>query len=577
MSLLRRSKKESGSRRSPASSESDGAPLFKPRGRGADAPGMITGVLPGQNDADAEPSAPGWHSGQELANLGHDDSIEGLTIDQVSVVRIGDRAVVVPVSHDLAERSGFEIVPTSQESLFAIGVRPVPAGTTQLLPRWDAPVAEALRAPEVDVAQLEPNTGADTDADPNTGADTNTDANTLVDDFMADQPEPATRPDFDAVPDLDGFANFDRVPDLDRVPDPNRVSNPDLDRVPDTGLDGLADLDEWSAPVEPARPQTVQGPDRHEWPHDDDSPAWPEVERRVNDRRAGPVLAWGGGDAGTAAVRVPSTPSRPDAPEEARRDVVDSADAEWASEGTRPVATETVRIAAEPVVQSQGEPIVAVVDVAFPNSRERRFGLRIAAGEVVVVAGAGGSGKSSLLRLLAGVEAPATGTVTVAGVSLDALPDEQRLVREAVCAGFVASSGHLVPDLSVIENIELPLLVGGSEPAEARAAAEAILVRWRISTLGDRAAGTLSTTEQRCVLLARALVSESPLVLADDPTVGIAADVAGDIVSLLIEQARLGAAVVIATSDPRVVVAGVRLLTMDAGDIVGDVLVPAAD
>ena len=331
-------------------------------------------------------------------------------------------------------------------------------------------------------------------------------------------------------------------------------------------------LDEWSATVEPARPQAVHGPDRQEWPHDDDSPAWPEVERRVNDRRAGPVLAWGGGGGDPMAGAV----SLPSVPEDARRNVFDSADPEWATEGTRPVATETIRIATEHVVLDQVEPVVAMVDVAFRSSLERRFGLRIAAGEVVVVTGAGGSGKSSLLRLLAGVEAPATGTVTVAGVALDALQDEQRLVREAVCAGFVASSGHLVPDLSVIENIELPLLVGGVEPIEARAATEALLARWRIPTLGDRAAGTLSTTEQRCVLLARALVSETPLILADDPTVGIAADVAGDIVSLLLEQARLGAAVVIATSDPRVVVAGVRLLTMDAGDIVGDALVPAA-
>lgn len=562
MSFLRRSNKESGSRRSPASSDSEGAPLFKPRDGGADAPGMITGVLPGQNDANAEPSAPGWHSAQELANLGHDDSIEGLTIDQVSVVRIGDRAVVVPVSHDLAERSGFEIVPTSQESLFALGVRPVPAATTELLPRWDAPVAEALRAPEVDVAQLAPNTDADADPDRDTDTATDTDADALVDDFMADQPELATKPGFDEWSE----------------PGPDAASGPSVSTP--TGEDMFAlepiaasvaqpdhgpYLDEWSATVEPARPQAVHGPDRQEWPHDDDSPAWPEVERRVNDRRAGPVLAWGGGD-----------PAPVSSSEIVRGDTSDAADQAWATEGTRPVVTEPIRIAAEPVAQDQGEPVVAMVDVAFRSSPERRFGLRIAAGEVVVVTGAGGSGKSSLLRLLAGLEAPGTGTVTVAGVALDALQDEQRLVREAVCAGFVASSGHLVPDLSVIENIELPLLVGGVEPIEARAATEALLARWRIPTLGGRAAGTLSTTEQRCVLLARALVSETPLILADDPTIGVAADVAGDIVSLLLEQARLGAAVVIATSDPRVVVAGVRLLTMRAGDIVGDALVPAA-
>ena len=379
---------------------------------------------------------------------------------------------------------------------------------------------------------------------------------------MADQPELATKPGFDEWSE----------------PGPDAASGPSVSTP--TGEDMFAlepiaasvaqpdhgpYLDEWSATVEPARPQAVHGPDRQEWPHDDDSPAWPEVERRVNDRRAGPVLAWGGGD-----------PAPVSSSEIVRGDTSDAADQAWATEGTRPVVTEPIRIAAEPVAQDQGEPVVAMVDVAFRSSPERRFGLRIAAGEVVVVTGAGGSGKSSLLRLLAGLEAPGTGTVTVAGVALDALQDEQRLVREAVCAGFVASSGHLVPDLSVIENIELPLLVGGVEPIEARAATEALLARWRIPTLGGRAAGTLSTTEQRCVLLARALVSETPLILADDPTIGVAADVAGDIVSLLLEQARLGAAVVIATSDPRVVVAGVRLLTMRAGDIVGDALVPAA-
>lgn len=524
MSLLRRSSKEAERRRVAPGAGPDGAP-FKVRVEDVDAPDMISGVLGGRNRAGAESSGPGWVSALDLADLGHDDSIEGLTIDQVSVVRIGDRAVVVPVSPELAIQSGFDVIPASEEALFAIGIRPVPGapvpvavrpGMSQVASRWDDPIAEAVREPEVAVA-------ASTDS--GTGPDE-------TDDFMAELgPDPS-----EAHASYDGGDREDPA-----VPEPTaavHVGEPDV-----PGSDFAV----------PARLEDVPGPDRYEWPVDASSPAWPELERRINDRRDVPVLAWGQVD-----VPVPV--------------VVHDA-------GTRPVPPDVIRIATVPDGPRgdvDAEPLVAMVDVALRGSPSRRFGLRVGPGEVVVITGEGGSGKSSLLRVLAGMEAPAAGQVVVDGARLESLSEDERLVRVAVCAGFLSSSGPLVPDLSVVENVELPLLVRGDEPGAARTAAVELLGRWGIGGLAGRGAGTLSTTEQRCVLLARALIGDNRLVLADDPTVGVAGNVASDVIGLLLEQARLGASVVIVTSDPRVLVEGVRLLTMRVGAIVADEWIPHA-
>ena len=165
--------------------------------------------------------------------------------------------------------------------------------------------------------------------------------------------------------------------------------------------------------------------------------------------------------------------------------------------------------------------------------------------------------------------------MTVGGERLDLLRDDQRLVREAIGIGFVSAPAYLVPDLTVVENVEIPLLAGGLVAEAARTAASALLDHWRLGALAGRPAGQLSTTEQRCAVLARALVAETPLVLADDPTLGLDADLAADVIALLVEPARKGSAVIVVTSDPRVVLSGVRHLTLEAGEITSDLRVPA--
>ena len=480
---------------------------------------MSIGVIPVQSSATSSGAdAAGWRSGVDLGQLTHDHTVVGLTIDQVSVVRIGDRAVVVPVPLELAEQSGFDVVATSPEALYAIGVRPPPGEPVPVArpvdadpaTRWIAPVDAVPREPEVEHA------GEVVDADAGAG-----------DGFMAELP---------AEP-------------------------------------GVAEDD--AAPIEPARPVAVPGLDRREWPVDGEQPSWPAVERRIGDRRELPMLAWG-----QAGSFLPSTRSFVDgevlvaAGLSNQAAIADEA-AGSTDRGPRAIATRDVEIAGGEFVDERAEPAVALVGVALSATPDTAFAVRIAPGDVVVITGATGSGKTSLLRVLAGVEAPASGEVTVGGERLDLLRDDQRLVREAIGIGFVSAPAHLVPDLTVVENVEIPLLAGGLVAEAARTAASALLDHWRLGALAGRPAGQLSTTEQRCAVLARALVAETPLVLADDPTLGLDADVAADVIALLVEPARKGSAVIVVTSDPRVVLSGVRHLTLEAGEITSDLRVPA--
>ena len=554
----------------------DGEPVFKLRSETADASTMNLGILPVH---DGETGlAGGWRSSVDLGQLTHDESIVGLTMDQVSVVRVGDRVLVVPVPLRLAEESGFDMVATSPEALFAIGVRPSPAEQVPVArptdadpsERWSALVDEVPREPEVPVAEggVAPDVGGDFMVEP---------ARQQPDDVVGADAGEAVGADAGEVVGADaGEAVGADAGEAAAAAVDNLVVRAE---VLDTTVEDLA------IPIQTARPEAVPGPDRPEWPVDGASPTWPDVERRISDRREGPSLAWGQPgsflpmtqpvvvvtDAGLVPAHRPGT-----VVPVAEIDAADLGDAQLGPHEIRAVHARSIKIALDPVPDEREEPVAALVEVALPGSPTHSFGLRVAPGDVVVITGPTGSGKSSLLRVLAGFDAPVGGSVTVGGERLDVLTDERRSVRDAVRSGFVSAVDHLVPDLTVVENVELPLLVGGLEPRDARAATEALLERWCLDRIAARPGGSLSTTEERCVLLARALVADGPLLLLDDPTLGIDAEVAADVIALLLEQAARGTAVVIATTDPRVVLSGVRVLALEGGDVVRDFRVPAA-
>ncbi len=142
--------------------------------------------------------------------------------------------------------------------------------------------------------------------------------------------------------------------------------------------------------------------------------------------------------------------------------------------------------------------------------------LTIAAGETVAIVGASGSGKSTLLGLLAGLDTPTAGSVSLAGADLAQLDEDGRAALRARHAGFVFQSFQLLPHLSAIENVMLPLELRGESGAQAKASA--LLTEVGLKERLRHYPKTLSGGEQQRVALARAFVTEPEILLADEPT-----------------------------------------------------------
>jgi putative ABC transport system ATP-binding protein len=179
--------------------------------------------------------------------------------------------------------------------------------------------------------------------------------------------------------------------------------------------------------------------------------------------------------------------------------------------------------------------------------------ITVAAGEVVAVMGPSGSGKSTLLHCLAGILRPDSGEVWFDGQRIDNLPEPARSRLRRDRFGFVFQFGQLVPELPVLENVMLPLLLAGYRMRLARAAASTLLDRLELSGLQRRRPGELSGGQAQRVAVARALAAQPRVIFADEPT-GSLDTLAGEMVmDLLVDRAReQGASVVLVTHDARV-------------------------
>ncbi|CAG6394127.1 ABC transporter ATP-binding protein [Streptomyces cocklensis] len=179
--------------------------------------------------------------------------------------------------------------------------------------------------------------------------------------------------------------------------------------------------------------------------------------------------------------------------------------------------------------------------------------LTVRAGEVVAVMGPSGSGKSTLLHCLAGIVTPDSGEVRYRGRQLSAMSDGERSALRRTDFGFVFQFGQLVPELTCLENVAMPMRLGGRKRKEAEAQAATWLERLEVADIADQRPGEVSGGQGQRVAVARALVGEPRVVFADEPTGALDSLNGERVMRLLTEAAHdTGAAVVLVTHEPRV-------------------------
>lgn len=192
--------------------------------------------------------------------------------------------------------------------------------------------------------------------------------------------------------------------------------------------------------------------------------------------------------------------------------------------------------------------------------------LQIGAGETVAIVGASGAGKSTLLALLAGLDLPTSGQVRLNGAELTALDEDGRAAVRAQHVGFVFQSFHLVPSLTALENVMLPLELAGRK--EARAAAGAALKNVGLETRAGHYPNQLSGGEQQRVAIARAFVTQPAVLFADEPTGNLDAATGERVVSQLFDlNAATGTTLVLVTHDARLAERCQRIIRLDMGKV----------
>ncbi len=194
----------------------------------------------------------------------------------------------------------------------------------------------------------------------------------------------------------------------------------------------------------------------------------------------------------------------------------------------------------------------------------RDIDFSVSKGETAAIVGASGSGKSTLLAIMAGLDTPSTGQVMLAGQSMFDLSEDERAAVRAQHVGFVFQSFQLMPNLTALENVMLPLELAGR--SDARSAATAMLQRVGLGERLKHLPKVLSGGEQQRVALARAFVVQPALLLADEPTGSLDHATGAAVMDLMFALNReQGTTLVLVTHDRQLAARCERMLVIDAG------------
>jgi putative ABC transport system ATP-binding protein len=194
--------------------------------------------------------------------------------------------------------------------------------------------------------------------------------------------------------------------------------------------------------------------------------------------------------------------------------------------------------------------------------------LTFAAGELVAVVGKSGSGKSTLVHLIAGLDRPTAGSVRVAGTALAELAEGKLAAWRGRHVGVVFQFFQLLPTLTVLENVLLPIDLCGTLPAaRARTRAHALLDQVGIADQANKLPSALSGGQQQRAAIARALANDPPVVLADEPTGNLDSQTADAVFALLRQLARAGKTIVIVTHEREIAQHADRVVTLVDGHV----------
>ena len=200
----------------------------------------------------------------------------------------------------------------------------------------------------------------------------------------------------------------------------------------------------------------------------------------------------------------------------------------------------------------------------------RGVSLEIERGEFVAIMGPSGCGKSTLMNVIGTLDRPTAGEYRVGGEPVSALTDEALSALRNRRIGFVFQAFNLVPLLTATENVELPLVYAVDEPADGRERALAALARLGLADRGDHRPGELSGGQQQRVAVARALVTDPDVIVADEPTGNLDSRASLEVMAILQDLWRQGKTIVLVTHEPDVARFAPRLVTLKDGRVVSD-------